>query len=139
MISEDNALSGSRRPLSTLPLESNLDDDFGLIRDSPDRQSHNDEVSLMPGQREKDALGLLSDDEQAGSESRHSEISETANPNKTDSFCQHLPEKPSENTVSVLKNLFGDDISSKASNKTGLCLDEAQEEILERLMALPRS
>ena len=79
-----------------------MDDDFGLIQDSPDdRQSHDDEVSLMPGQHEKDALGLLSDDEQGGSESHHSEVSETTNPKKTDRFCQYLPETSSENTELV--------------------------------------
>ena len=129
---EDNAPSGSRRPLTTLPLESNIENEFSLFQDSPDRQSHDDEISIMPGQREKDALGLLSDDEQGGSESHHSDISAVVNPKKSDRFCQYLPEKPSENSVDILKTLFGDDISSKSSNQTGLSLDTAQEEILSR-------
>ena len=39
----------------------------------------------------------------------------------------------SEDSVNVLKNLFGEKIISKTSDKTGLCLDKSQEDILSRL------
>lgn len=84
--SENNAPSGSCRPLTTLPVESYIENEFSLFQDSPDRQSQDDEISIMPGQREKDALGLLSDDEQGGSESHHSDISAVVNPKNIGSF-----------------------------------------------------
>ena len=51
MITEDNATMGSHRPLTMLPLESNVE--FGFFQDSPERQSQDDELSILPGQREK--------------------------------------------------------------------------------------
>ena len=52
----------------------------------------------MYWQRENDALGLLSDDEQGGSESHHSDTSAIAN-KKSDRFCHYLPEKSSKNSL----------------------------------------
>ena len=57
MTTEDNVTMGSHRPLTMLPLESNVE--FCLFLDTPERQSQNDELSIMPGQREKDVLGFL--------------------------------------------------------------------------------
>ena len=75
MIQEDNIPLGNRRP--PLSLDKDLNSQFGLMPHSPLKQTHQDSDSLFlhPSQREKDALGLLSDNEQGGSESQLSEIS----------------------------------------------------------------
>ena len=49
--------SGMRRHL--LPLDSEINAEYGLGQQSEDT------ISLMPGQRKKDSLGLLSDNEDA--------------------------------------------------------------------------
>lgn len=123
---EDNNPSGIRQPL--ISLENDLNRDFGLVSHSP---MHDDAISITPGQREKDALGLLSDEENC-SDSHVSEVSVVENTKKSERFCQYLHEKPAEDSVNFLKSLFGDDVTSNASKQMGICLDQAQEDILAK-------
>ena len=124
---EDNNPSGIRQPL--ISIENDLNRDFGLEPHSP---VNDDTISITPGQREKDALGLLSEDEHCGSDSHLSEASVVENTKKSERFCQYLHEKPDEDSVNYLKSLFGDDISSNSTKHMGLCLDQAQEDILSK-------
>ena len=57
MTNEDNSLSGSQGPLTNLPFENNINNSFPFLQGS-----HDDGLSIMPGQHEKDALVLLSDE-----------------------------------------------------------------------------
>ena len=55
--SDVHGTSGMRRHI--LPLDNDINTEYGLGQQSEDT------ISLMPGQREKDSLGLLSDNEDA--------------------------------------------------------------------------
>ena len=116
---EDNNPSGIRQPL--ISFENDLNRDFGLVPHSPVK---NDTISITPSQREKNALGLLSEDEHCCSDSHLSEASAVENTKKSERFCQYLHEKPE---VNYLKLLFI--ISTK---QMGIYLDQAQEDILSK-------
>ena len=67
-------------------------------------QQSEDTISLMPSQREKDSLGLLSDNEDAISCSS-SDPSVTDNRNSSH-FFQFLVEKRTKETQNVLSDIF---------------------------------
>lgn len=130
-VSEVVGPSGVRRPL--ISLDNNLDLDFEIrphtdVLDQPD-----DLLSLTPGQREKDSLGLMSDNEN-DSKSVHSAdtIASGIEHQKSTRFCQYLAENPADKTQNVLSGLFGEDAGLKRSNETGICLDQSQIDILAK-------
>ena len=92
----------------------------------------------MPGQREKYSLGLLSDNEDAISCSSL-DPSVTANRNSS-RFRQYLVEKKQKKLrmycLIFLEKSLG---PSKATKSDGICLDQAQINILGEILALFKS
>ena len=77
-------------------------------------------------------MGLLSDNEEVSlksGKSGDSICSESGN-KKSSRFAQYLPENLSDKTQNVLTQLSGDDAGQKPSSKSGICLDQAQVDIL---------
>lgn len=117
--------SGMRRPL--IPLSNDLNIEYGLQSE----RVQDDLISLTPGQKEKDSLGLLSDDDVRSCKSSDTVHSLGENI-KSNRFCQYLADKPTDNAQNGLKDLFGDDVGSKESNTSGICLNQAQTDILSK-------
>lgn len=121
--------SGVQRPL--ISLENSLDKDFGI----PSHSLEDDMISLQPGQRERQNLGLLSSEEGDRStcnEPNHSDQVETSRFGKYTSSIQTSANKENEPlTHETLVEMFGDDAQSDSSSLSkGLYLDKAQIEIL---------
>ena len=130
-VSEEAGPIGTRRPL--IPLENDIDSDFA-IQPVTLRQDHPDDtLSLTPAQREKDSLGLLSDNDDSvscksvGTDSVLS-LSEARKANR---FCQYLSDTP-EKSQNNLAHLFGEEAGLKQSSETGICLDRAQIDTLSK-------
>ena len=130
-VSEEAGPIGTRRPL--ISLENYIDSDFA-IQPVTLRQDHPDDIlSLTPAQREKDSLGLLSDNDDSvscksvGTDSVLS-LSEARKANR---FCQYLSDTP-EKSQNNLAHLFGEEAGLKQSSETGICLDQAQIDTLSK-------
>lgn len=98
--------------------------------ESAHHEISDDVISLMPGQREKDSLGLLSDNEEIRSVSSAGTVSSGFDNRKSNRFCQYLAEKPLDATQNMLCELFGEDAGPKQTSENGLCLDQSQIDIL---------
>ena len=120
-VSEEAGPIGTRRPL--ISLENDIDSDFA-IQPVTLRQDHPDDtLSLTPAQREKDSLGLLSDNDD--SVSCKSVGTDLVLSRKANRFCQYLSDTP-EKSQNNLAHLFGEEAGLKQSSETGICLDQAQ-------------
>ena len=130
-VSEEAGPIGTRRTL--ISLENDIDSDFA-IQPVTLRQDHPDDtLSLTPAQREKDSLGLLSDNDDSvscksvGTDSVLS-LSEARKENR---FCQYLSDTP-EKSQNNLAHLFGQEAGLKQSSETSICLDQAQIDTLSK-------
>lgn len=131
-VSEVAGPSGTRRPL--ISLENDLDRDFEMRHHTDVQENRPDDMlSLTPGQREKDSLGLMSDSEDE-SKSCHSAdtVGSCVEHQKSKRFCQYLAEKPVDKTQNVLSGLFGEDAGLKQTSESGICLDQSQIDILAK-------
>ena len=124
-VSEVRGPSGMQRPL--ISLENEVDREYRI----PSLDIPQDSLSLNPGQREKDSLGLLSEDGDAKS-SKSSNSVNTDIDNKKSRFCQYLSDKPSEKTQAILTELFGDNAGAKKLYDNGICLDQSQLDVLSK-------
>ena len=124
-VSEGCGPSGMRRPL--ISLENEVDREYGI----PSLDIPQDLLSLNPGQREKDSLGLLSEDGDAKSSKSSNSVNTDIN-NKKSRFCQYLSDKPSEKTQAILIELFGDDAGAKKLYDNDICLDQSQLDVLSK-------
>ena len=88
-----------------------------------------DLISLTPGQKEKDSLGLLSDAESVASSDNLGNVVE---PKKSNRFCQYLVDNPPEKSPNVLSELFGVDAGLNQTSDTGISLDQSQIDILSK-------
>ena len=143
-VSQDNRSSGVREPVSEvtsprgmrrplISLENNLDQEFESRRQENMQMQDDDMFSITPGQREKDSLGLLSDDrdDMKSCDSSDSAVSGFEH-KKSQRFCQYLADEPSEKTQNVLSDFFGEDAGLKQTSDTGICLDQSQIDILSK-------
>ena len=118
-----NDTAGVRRSLVSIENTTHVD--------SPNLED--DQVSLQPGQRERQSLGLMpsdKDEQSSGDEQRHSEQGDMSR------FGKYTVQTSSEKdsgplTHDMLVEMFGEDAQSNSSaSKKGLCLDKAQVDIL---------
>ena len=120
-----NVTSGGHEPL--IPLQNSLNQDYGL--NNPDTD---DILSLQPGQRERQGIGLLSSEE--GEKSSVGEQEQVINTRfgKYTNLAQASSGKENEPlTHDMLAEMFGEDAETDASSsKVGLCLDKTQIDIL---------
>lgn len=130
----DNSTSGACRPRkdstdTTGGRSVLMDSENSLDGFSDQDQDQDDLVSLQPGQRERNAIGLLSDSEDEVSlvESEH----QTTSASRFEKYSNTVQiEEGKENgtlTHDMFREMFGDDAQANSSNsKNGLCLDKAQ-------------
>lgn len=120
-----NVTSGGHEPL--IPLQNSLNQDYGI--NNPDTD---DILSLQPGQRERQGIGLLSSEE--GEKSSVGEQEQVINSRfgKYTNIAQASSGKENEPlTHDVLAEMFGEDVEADtSSSKVGLCLDKTQIDIL---------
>ncbi|MCG8076955.1 MAG: hypothetical protein JAY75_12015 [Candidatus Thiodiazotropha taylori] len=130
-VSEVAGPSGTRRPF--ISLENDLDREFEIRPHTEVQERPDDMLSLTPGQREKDSLGLMSGSED-DSKSGHSAdtIGSCVEHQKSKRFCQYLAEKSVDKTQNVLSCLFGEDAGLKQTSEAGICLDQSQIDILAK-------
>ena len=123
--------SGMRRPL--ISIENDLDRNFEIHHHTEIQSRPDDLLSLTPGQREKDSLGLVSDSDNESKSCRSADTGESGvEHQKSKRFCQYLADKPLDNTQNILSGLFGEDAGLKQTSETGICLDQSQIDILAK-------
>ena len=157
--SENHSITGVRRPNVTtgtdnhslgvrrqiIPLSPNLDEDLGSPRIA--RHRDQDEISFQPNSQERqDLLGMVDSDEDRDSveisSPPHTKVDNDKTSKRSDRFAQYLQLKPdkevsadsdkAKTSNNLLSQIFGDEIcDSKESDKIGLIVDKAQENILD--------
>ncbi|MCG7878005.1 MAG: hypothetical protein N0C90_16985, partial [Candidatus Thiodiazotropha endolucinida] len=140
----DSGTSGARRPEETIPnpensaegrsprisLDNGLDEQFGLQRHvNCDLERQDDELSLQPGQRERQTIGLLSSD---GSVSSDIERNDNNVNRRFQKYTVTIPNTGSSETNQtplthdMLKDMFGEDAIADSKSSKGLALDKSQ-------------
>ena len=140
-----NDTSGVREPRNNRSDTSGVHrTQLSLDNDDYEQGSHprdDDTVSLQPGQRERQSLGLSDDERDSFSSSRSpshepEQFEQVTGKTRFDKYSADLQsstdKEGDENKHDKLYHMFGEDAQTKSSqSKKGLCLDKAQTDILK--------